>query len=453
MVWPLRLSLLSLSLLLAGGAPSQVLAQGAEDPFAAIAGVWRLPGTTTTITIYPNHKVEHSRWGRGDLRHDNVDYYVLSYRERHWDCHYAIDTFAPNELSVVRTENLDASECDLGELRRAPWSEGDPGEAKQIWEQIKGSRDVKLLLAFRNQYSSKHPEYIEVANKRIEELGGEPEVCESGSLLVQVANEKKRPCLKPGSGKSFKDCPDCPEMVVIPAGSVTIGSPESEPERVVSEGPQHEVKIAAPFAAGKFAVTFAEWDACTKDGGCGGYKPSDEGWGRGDLPVINITWKDAKAYVAWLSKKTGKEYRLLSEAEFEYVARAGTTTPFWWGQTIEPALANYDGAKEPYKGGGAKGDFRKKTVSVSEFKPNPWGLYQVLGNVWQWTEDCWIGNYASAPADGSARTVSGCNQRTLRGGSWAAEPRDLRAAARYGDSASGFRFSWAGLRVARTLTP
>ena len=141
---------------------------------------------------------------------------------------------------------------------------------------------------------------------------------------------------KPGSGESFRDCADCPEMVVAPAGSFDMGSPETEPDRMAQEGPRHQVTFAKPFAVGRFAVTFAEWDACAGDGGCGGYKPGDQGWGRGNRPVINVDWNDAKAYVRWLSKKTGKPYRLLSEAEREYVARAGTVTPFWWGSTITP---------------------------------------------------------------------------------------------------------------------
>ena len=121
----------------------------------------------------------------------------------------------------------------------------------------------------------------------------------------------EKPCIKPGSGDSFKDCQNCPEMVIAPAGSFTMGSPESEPERYSDEGPQHRVKIGRPFAVGKYAVTFAEWDACVAAGGCDGRKPADQGWGRGDHPVIDVNWSDAKAYISWLSKKTGKGYRLV----------------------------------------------------------------------------------------------------------------------------------------------
>ncbi len=156
-------------------------------------------------------------------------------------------------------------------------------------------------------------------------------------------------------GQSFKDCPVCPEMVVVPAGMLTMGSPETEQERLKIEDPLHDVNIPKPFAVGRFTVTFSEWDACVADGGCGGYMPEDQGWGRGDRPVINVNWNDAKAYVAWLSNKTGKAYRLLSEAEREYVTRAGTDTPYWWGTSITPDRANYDG-NYTYVGGGQKGE-------------------------------------------------------------------------------------------------
>ena len=265
-------------------------------------------------------------------------------------------------------------------------------------------------------------------------------------LLVSVSMGKK-PCIKPGSGESFKDCPDCPEMVIAPAGIFTMGSPKDELEHESYEEPQHKVIIAKPFAVGKFAVTFAEWDACANDGGCGGNKPSDNGWGRGDRPVINVNWNEAKDYIDWLSKKTGKQYRLLSEAEREYVTRAGTTTTFWWGRSITPVLANYNGSAEPYKGGGSKGEYRQKTLPVKSFKPNAWGLYQVHGNVWEWVEDCWHDSYASAPTDGSAWTSGDCTYRVLRGGSWNDSPQNLRAAFR-GSYDPQVRYDIGGFRVA-----
>jgi formylglycine-generating enzyme required for sulfatase activity len=170
---------------------------------------------------------------------------------------------------------------------------------------------------------------------------------------------------------SFKECAQCPEMVVVPAGSFTMGSPDGEEGRIEEEGPQHRVTFGRSFGVGKFAVTFEEWDACVADSGCNGYMPSDEGWGRWRRPVINVSWDDAKAYVRWLSRKTGKSYRLLSEAEREYVTRAGTTTPFWWGASISTQQANYNG-NYAY-GAEATGVSRRQTVPVDSFEPNPWG--------------------------------------------------------------------------------
>jgi formylglycine-generating enzyme required for sulfatase activity len=255
------------------------------------------------------------------------------------------------------------------------------------------------------------------------------------------------PCIKPGSGESFKDCAECPEMVLVPAGSFMMGSPDSYSLRSSDEGPQHEVRIEKPFAVGRFAVTFSEWDACVAAGGCGGYKPKDQGWGRDDRPAINVSWNDAKAYVVWLSNKTGKTYRLLTEAEREYVARAGTKTLFWWGASISASEANYDGT--PFEGS-QKGENRQKTLPVKSFQPNPWGLYQVHGNVWEWEEDCLNLGYNGAPNDGSAWTTTGiCEKRAIRGGSWGTSAWFLRAASRasYG---SEIRVDVIGFRVART---
>jgi formylglycine-generating enzyme required for sulfatase activity len=262
--------------------------------------------------------------------------------------------------------------------------------------------------------------------------------------------------LAPGSGRSARDqltdrspCPFCPEMVVVPAGRFTMGSPENEPERVSDEA-QVRVSIPAPFAAGRYAITFDEWDACVADGGCNEYKPSDEGWGRGKRPVINVSWEHAKSYAAWLSRKTGKTYRRLSEAEREYVTRAGKTTPFWWGSSITPKQANYNG-NYTYAGG-FKGEYRQRTVSVDSFEPNPWGLYNVHGNVWEWTEDCWNDSNTGNPGDARARTTGNCGRLAVRGGSWNGNPQTLRSAYREAWYAGG-RSLDLGFRLARTLNP
>ncbi|MBV8840205.1 MAG: formylglycine-generating enzyme family protein, partial [Alphaproteobacteria bacterium] len=251
--------------------------------------------------------------------------------------------------------------------------------------------------------------------------------------------------LKPGG--TFRDCAKCPEMVVVPAGSFMMGSPKSEAGRASNEGIERSVSIKA-FAVGKFAVTFDEWDTCVAAGGCDGYRPADQAGRRGRYPVINVNWNDAKKYVAWLARTSGKPYRLLSEAEREYVARAGTTTPFWFGATITPRQANYNGAIQ--YANGETGEFRNRTLPVDFFAANPFGLYQVHGNVYEWTEDCWRASYAGAPTDGSARMQADCTAHTLRGGSLRDGPDALRAAAR-----SGFptevRAENVGFRIARGL--
>ena len=168
--------------------------------------------------------------------------------------------------------------------------------------------------------------------------------------------------------------------------------------------------------------------------------------------MIEVNWDDTKAYVAWLSRKTGKSYRLLSEAEREYVSRGGTTTPFWWGSSITPKQANYDGSVDPYKGGGSRGEYRRRTVPVDSFEPNPWGLYNVHGNVWEWTEDCWNDSNAGNPGDGRARTTGDCSRRAVRGGSWFYYLQSLRSASRLWRYVVNRDFIL-GFRLARTLDP
>jgi formylglycine-generating enzyme required for sulfatase activity len=272
-----------------------------------------------------------------------------------------------------------------------------------------------------------------------------PASASPASAAKPLSNAEER-ALKPGD--NFKECDNCPEIVVIPAGRFMMGSPANEPQRTKSET-QVQVSIAAPFAVGKYAVTFDEWNACVADGGCIGYKPDDHGWGRGKHPVINVNWDNAKAYASWLSRKTGKIYRLLSEAEREYVTRAGTTMQFWWGSSIRATQANYNGAVYAY-GGGLKRGYRRQTLPVDSFEPNAWGLYQVHGNVWEWTEDCWNESNEGNPADGSARTTGECSRRVVRGGSWNSYPQFLRSAGRGGIIAVTQGFDL-GFRLARRL--
>jgi formylglycine-generating enzyme required for sulfatase activity len=241
---------------------------------------------------------------------------------------------------------------------------------------------------------------------------------------------------------SFRECAEtCPEMIVAPAGEFIMGSPATENGRDDSEGPQHKVTIAQPFAVSRFDVTFADWDACVSVGGCP--EVGDSGWGRGTKPVINVSWNQAQQYVAWFSKMTGQPYRLLTEAEWEYVARAGTTTAYYWGDEIGKRNANCVGC-------GSEWD-NMQTSPVGSFKPNAFGLHDMAGNVWQWAEDCYHDRYEDETSrDGSERTTGDCYGRVLRGGSLAFSPQDLRAARR-NFGTPGVRSNFIGFRLARTL--
>jgi formylglycine-generating enzyme required for sulfatase activity len=281
-----------------------------------------------------------------------------------------------------------------------------------------------------------------------------PSVPPISSGVGLLSPERER-ALKPKD--VFKECEKCPEMVVVPAGSFTMGSPASEQGRDIDESPQHSVTIAKPFAVGRFAVTFDEWDACFANGGCNGYRPQDLGWGRNRRPVINVTWDEATAYVAWLSRKTGKPYRLLTEAEWEYAARAGSTTAYYWGDDIGRGNANC--APVGKLECGSIWD-NKQTSPVGSFAANAFGLYDMAGNVWQWVQDCYHNNYNGAPTDGSAWTTGNCHgtleaedlQRVIRGGSWISGPLNLRSAGRFRNTFSS-RGNLLGFRVGRTLTP
>ena len=214
-------------------------------------------------------------------------------------------------------------------------------------------------------------------------------------------------------GDVFRDCPNCPELVVLPGGYFLMGSPPDYPWTSSTEQPYHPVTIAQPFAVGRFEVTFAEWDACVAEGGCNGYRPKDEDWGRGRRPVINVSWEDAHDYLYWLGRKTGKPYRLLSEAEWEYAVRAGTTTENYWG--------NYKGAKNAIcdHANVGKSTFdcggKETTMPVGSFHPNPFGLYDMIGNVQEWTADCWNDTYEGAPTDGRTWQQGDCALHVTRG--------------------------------------
>ena len=288
--------------------------------------------------------------------------------------------------------------------------------------------------------------------RRVAALRREAEGMASPRLLQRIQAVERLVNIKPQAGPAvgtvFRDCEGCPEMVVVPAGEYLMGSPTSEEGRADDEGPRHRVTIGEPFAVGVYEVTRGEYARFVAETGhatgdsCWTYESGewkdrsgrswrDPGFAQTDWhPAACVSWDDVQGYMRWLSKETGWEYRLLSESEWEYVARAGTTTPFHTGRTISTDQANYDG-NYTY-GGGREGEYRERTVPVGSFGPNGFGLHDVHGNVWEWTQDCWNESYRGAPVDGSAWERGDCGRRVVRGGSWDDVPGNLRSADRRG---------------------
>ena len=321
--------------------------------------------------------------------------------------------------------------------------------------------------------------------RAIAAIGAVAIVTPAASLAAQAEADVDAATFVPG--QVFRDCASCPEMVVVPAGTFIMGSPESEAGRlrvvydqegeaiswttddaerleveagqrlVVVEGPQRYVTIAAPFAVGVYEVTFEEWDACARGGGCDGLIPDHEGWGRGRRPVINVSWREARSHAEWLSRETGEAYRLPSEAEWEYVARAGTEAARYWGETDAAQCRHANGAdaaalqEYPDWVTASCSDGYSETAPVGSFQPNAFGLYDVLGNVWEWTLDCWKERYSGAPVDGSAWASGDCGDRVSRGGSWMNVAGRVRSASRARDPAEEFRSEAGGFRVVRII--
>ena len=344
------------------------------------------------------------------------------YLARNPDGHFA--ALARGRLQVVAWEAIHA-DSDFGVfweyLRRFPDSPHVDEAEQRLRDAIGASSDVDALDRFARQRAASA--FARDARQRAATL----------ERLVRRLKTQFVALNEYGGIWFGRDCSDCPEMAVVPAG----------PYRMGSQNDQHGVTIGAPFAVGRYEVTFEEWDACARDGGCR-IAEDARGWGRGRHPVIYVSWDDAERYVQWLSRKTRKSYRLLSESEWEYAARAGTETAYSWGDEIGVNRANCDGC-------GSQWD-DSKTTPVGSFGANAWGLHDMHGNVWEWVDDCWNDSYAGAPADGSAWLRGNCDLRVLRGGSWDVKPSGLRAAVR-GRNTTSFRSGSYGFRVARTLAP
>ncbi len=428
--------------------------------------------------ISPNHSVWHSQWGRGDIKPDNADYYEIRYRSREFRCHYVMRLNSPNELSAIRADNLDVPECDLGELRRVPGSQifpqapatGGSGSLKSGSDAgIAGHSPAGKEQSSKATADSGAPGGSPPASK---DQAGKAATTETGSATSDAAAQPAagKPPVKVKAGDILQDCPACPEVAVLPEGTFTMGSLGSEPGRGSNEGPMHLVVIK-PVAIGIYPVTRGQFSAFVAETGyrypesCivrsakagakgkdrypdrAGYSYLNPGFAQDDThPAVCVSWYDALAYVGWLSKKTGKEYRLPSEAEREYAARAGTSTPYSFGFSISHAIANYDqdasvDGLEPSGRG---------TLPARSFQPNAFGLYQMHGNVAEWTQDCWNASYAGAPVSGAAIPAGDCNKRVLRGGGFGYSPPGLRSA--YREAAlAGERWFHLGFRVARAV--
>jgi formylglycine-generating enzyme required for sulfatase activity len=270
------------------------------------------------------------------------------------------------------------------------------------------------------------------------------------TVLGCSAGQSTRPVsTAPQPGTQWRDCAQCPLLVTIPTGVFDMGTPAAEPGRLAHEGPVHQVTIANAFALGKFEVTFAQWDACVDDGGCN-YYPADEGTGRGLHPVMNINLDEMHAYLHWLTVKTGNVYRLPTEAEWEYAARAGSVSAYAWGAKASHEFANY-GADTCCEGTIAGRDvWLNQAAPVGSFPANQFGLHDMHGNVYERVRDCWTPSYDDAPTDGSASLTGDCRALGLRGGAWVSSPALLRAGER--DAFNGYyRSTVMGFRVVREL--
>ena len=386
-------------------------AQTSPDPILGLTGSWDLVGTRVNIKIHSDHTVQHWKLGVGDISQENAGFFTIMYHQHELICRYEIKKYGRDELAFVIASQPSDDECNLGVMRR------------------------------------------------VEETGAEPNM--PG---------------KDGAKSIIKDCESCPEMVVAPEGSFLMGAPPYEEGRGRDngEGPQRRVVVGRPFAVGRFAITVDEFKEFVD---ATGYRTGDlcaagnefiarsagsfeapPGFAPGFVqtarhPAVCVSWQDAKAFVAWLSKKTKRNYRLLTEAEREYVTRAGASTAYWWGEGITPSQALYDCSSPlaskgisavinaPTKGG---------TAPVDRYRPNDWGLFQVHGNVAEWVEDCWTPTIASASSSPAAVELANCKDHVLRGGAWSYPKTALRAAFREHAPADG-RYNHVGFRVARDL--
>ena len=302
-------------------------------------------------------------------------------------------------------------------------------ERQRIAQEIKGHWE-----AFEAALSAEDMDETTAILAQIRELNPEEPGLSAGEQRLETAQvelERKR------QEAEAKLRQYAGEMVSVPSGTFRMGDLSGEGDE--DARPVHSVTVPA-FWMGKHEVTFTQWDVCVADGGCDGYTPDDEGWGRGNRPVINLSWDDVQGFINWLNSKTGGNFRLPTEAEWEYAARAGSTTLYNWGNSIGHNRANCDGC-------GSRWD-NDRTAPVGSFSANAWGLHDMHGNVWEWIHDCWNDSYVGVPSDGRAWVSGDCSRRVLRGGSWYVYPERLHSASRTSNTRLS-RNAYRGFRLAQ----
>ena len=375
-------------------------------------------------------------------------------------------TGSDNDESGVETggEGSGGSEAG-GQIVKAQRMETE----RKFWASVEDSRNPAKFRAYLEKYGD-DGEFSQLARIELEALEGA-----GGGEAQRPVGVARR------VGERFRDCDGtwCPELVVVPSGSYMMGSPESEAGRDDDEGPRHRVRIGKPFAVGVTEVTRGEFGRFVRETGhstgdsCRTYEDGEWDWRSGvswrnpgfsqtdGHPVVCVSWADAQAYVKWLSRETGQGYRLPSEAEWEYVARGGKSTARYWGESESGQCRHANGADRALKRRYSEwewtvsscDDGHVHTAPAGTFSANAYGLRDVLGNVWEWVEDCWNEGYTGAPSNGSAWESGDCTHRVFRGGSWDSGPWDMRSAYRVSgpSGSSGSRFDYVGFRVARTM--
>lgn len=449
-----------------------------EDKLAQYAWYGKNAGDNRTHPVAARHP---NQWGLYDML-GNVAEWVE-------DCWHGNYDNAPSDGSVRKTDRCDwhiwrgsSFASDFTETRPAFRGSDNAIERKSAYGFRLVMMDTEAIEDYwykqraDEKYLNRFPKGKYAAAINEKKRKAEEEKLKHNEQLVQMGLN---------AGKIFRDCPDCPEMVVIPAGSFTMGSPETEAGRKIDEGPQHRVIIVKAFAMSKYEVTVGEYrvfarvtgyrtDAEKNVGaveGCETWDAADgkiqyragrywdqPGFTQADRqPAVCLSWNDARAYVEWLAKKTGKDYRMPSEAEWEYSARSGTTMSRYWGNEPNQACryANVtDQSKTPagnfWPTRHECSDDHFFSAAVGNFEPNAFGLFDMIGNAYEWSEDCFHDNYSGAPADGSVWNIENCGRRVLRGGSWGADPPSSRSAGRFVGGAA-YRTNHTGFRPARIL--